>query len=137
MPQGAARVSIGLGLVCLALALSRVPLTAGSDDKKLPKQPDRPFAVAVTASPRPTPSSEAETKAAKEVSDSMADLQEHIRNKRKAWFTLVTDPAEAEILLEIETLLLRLQPPGGFPPGTFLVLRKTDSSSLLRPNLGR
>jgi tetratricopeptide (TPR) repeat protein len=103
MRRGAAPVSVGLGLVCIALALSRVPLASGSDDKKLPKQPDHPFSVAVTASPRPTPSTEAETKAAKDVSDSIADLQEHIRNKRKDWFALVTDPAEAEILLEIES----------------------------------
>jgi tetratricopeptide (TPR) repeat protein len=87
-------------LAAVAVLVSST-LLAG-DDKKLPKRPDRPLTVAVLVQPRPAPTNEAETKARKEVQDSLGDVRDSFRNKRKDWFTLVDDPAEAEVLLEIE-----------------------------------
>jgi tetratricopeptide (TPR) repeat protein len=89
-------------LTLAALLLAAAANVSAGDGPKLPKKPDRPFAVAVTAVVHPAPSSEAENRAAKEVSDSIADLQNSIRDKRKDWFSLVTDPEQAEIILEID-----------------------------------
>jgi tetratricopeptide (TPR) repeat protein len=88
-------------LAALAVLVSPAILFA-SNDKKLPKRPDRPLSVAVQVVPQPAPTNEAETKAQKEVQDSLADVRESLRSKRKDWFTLVDDPAEAEILVELE-----------------------------------
>jgi hypothetical protein len=86
-----------------------------ADDKKLPKKPDRPFSIAVTAAPKATPITEDETKAAKELSDSLADVQNSIRDKRKDWFSLVPDPEQAEVILELAGR--------GREPGHGMVLR--------------
>jgi tetratricopeptide (TPR) repeat protein len=87
-------------LLSATLMAAAATVSAG-DDKKLPKKPDRPFSIAVTASPRPPMESGVGTLAAKEVSDSIADIQNSIRDKRKDWFSLVPDPEQAEIILEI------------------------------------
>jgi tetratricopeptide (TPR) repeat protein len=85
-----------------ALALMALPSALlGGDDKSLPKKPDRPFSVAVVLAPRPAPTGEAEAKALEEVTKSQDDVRENIRDKRKDWFTLVNDPAQADILLEL------------------------------------
>ena len=87
-------------LLSAALVAAAAPVFAGGD-KKLPKKPDRPLTIAVTASPRPAPTTEVEIQAAKELSDSLADIQSSLRDKRKDWFSLVSDPEQAEIILEV------------------------------------
>ena len=89
------KVLLSATLMAVAAAVS-----AGAD-KKPPKKPDRPFSIAVIASPRPPPKTEYDTTAAKEVSDSIADIQNNIRDKRQDWFTLVSDPEQAEVILEL------------------------------------
>ena len=86
---------LGLALSCLA-----TPLLAG--DTKPPKKPDRPFALAVTASARPPAANEAAAKEQKEVQDTINDIKGYVQGKYKDWFTLVEDPAQAEIILEID-----------------------------------
>jgi len=98
----AGRVSAASSLAGLAVLVAAAALHAGGDDKKLPKKPDRPFTLAVTASPRPAPSNEVEAKEAKEVTDSLADVRKNVQDKRRDWFTLVEDPAQADIILEIK-----------------------------------
>jgi tetratricopeptide (TPR) repeat protein len=83
----------------LALSASSV-LLAG--DKNLPKRPDRPMALAVMAAARPASSAAVEPGAEKEVQDTIADIKGNISGKRKEWFTVVDDPAQAEIILEIQ-----------------------------------
>jgi tetratricopeptide (TPR) repeat protein len=86
--------------VALALMLVPAGLHAG-DDKKLPKRPDRPLAVAVRVLEKPgAPAPDAKTQ--KEIQDSIEDVLGSLRGKRKDWFTVVDDPGQAEILLEIE-----------------------------------
>lgn len=87
-------------LFSAALAVAAATTSAGGD-KKLPKKPDRPLTIAVTASPRPPANTEDEIKAAKELSDSLADIQSSFRDKRKDWFSLVAEPEQAEIILEV------------------------------------
>src|SRR5258708_22118087 len=89
------RAVLGLVLLCLAGSL----LAA---DAKGPKTPDRPFALAVIASARPPATAEAAAKEQKEVEDSIADIKGYVQGKYKDWFTLVEDPAQAEIILEID-----------------------------------
>ncbi len=89
------RAVLGLVLLCLAGSL------LAADDKG-PKKPDRPFALAVIASARPPATAEAAAKEQKEVEDSIADIKGYVQGKYKDWFTLVEDPAQAEIILEID-----------------------------------
>ena len=88
-------VALGLALFCLADSL-----LAGDD--KGPKKPDRPFALAIMASARPPATSEAAAKDQKEVQDTIGDIKGYVQGKYKDWFTLVEDPAQAEIILEID-----------------------------------
>jgi tetratricopeptide (TPR) repeat protein len=99
--EAARRVALVLSLALAAGLLAGHALFAG-DDKKLPKKPDRPLSVAVTASPRPEAKTEAEAKSAKELSDSIADIQKNLREKRRDWFTVVDDANQAEIVLEVK-----------------------------------
>ena len=84
------RAVLGLVLFCLADSVF------AADDKG-PKKPDRPFALAVMASARPPATAEAAAKDQKEVEDSIADIKGYVQGKYRDWFTLVEDPAQAEI----------------------------------------
>src|SRR5262245_50842588 len=86
---------LGLALLCLANSL-----LAG--DEKGPKKPDRPFALAVMAAALPPATTEAAVKEQKEVQDTIGDIKGYVQGKYKDWFTLVEDPAQAEIILEID-----------------------------------
>src|SRR5438105_5059523 len=92
--RGVARAASVAGMVSLGAA-------ALAGDKGLPKRPDRPFALAVIAAAQLAPTPEAQAKAEKEVADTIADITGNVTGKRKEWFTLVDDPAQAEIILEI------------------------------------
>jgi tetratricopeptide (TPR) repeat protein len=89
-----------LAVVLAALASTSVLLLA--EDKKGPKKPDRPFNLAITTPKRPAPTTDDEIKAAKEVSDTLADIEANVRDKRKDWFVLASNPEDAEIILEVD-----------------------------------
>jgi tetratricopeptide (TPR) repeat protein len=102
-PGGPAPVSRAARWLATTLLLLCAAAPVHAADKKLPKRPDRPMVVAIMAVPPPASARSGDpAKSQKDVEDSIADIKANLEGKRKEWFTLVDDPAQAEIILEIQ-----------------------------------
>jgi len=85
--------------LALAVVFGLASPAAGIQHEPPPRKLDQPFAVYVMVGEATAPRG---AKEAREVADSVSDLQEQISKKQKDWVRLVENIGDAEVLIEVK-----------------------------------